>query len=101
VREVIAGDLLVIGGKVTFAARARAGNVTTRARRRGAEAGGGGSSARVTEGAAALTKNDHRVARVRVADCVDHVTLMSGHEIRLSSVEVRTSAVLFRPRPSR
>ncbi len=98
-RDVIAGDLLVVGGKVTFTGAGRVqGNVIhAGATLTGAE---GRVSGRIyplasLEGAAgALTKNAIIASLVLVwliAAIV--VTLMSGREIRLSSVEVRTSAL--------
>lgn len=99
VREVIAGDLLVIGGKVTFTGNGRVqGNlIHAGATLTGAEGRVGGRIYPLAslEGAAgALTKNAIIASLVLVwliAAIV--VTLMSGREIRLSSVEVRTSAL--------
>lgn len=99
VRDGIGGDLLVIGGKVTFAGRGRVrGNlIHAGATVTGAEGRVGGRIYPLAslEGAAgALTKNAIIASLVLVwliAAIV--VTLMSGREIRLSSVEVRTSAL--------
>ena len=99
VREVIAGDLLVIGGKVTFVGNGRVqGNlIHAGATLMGAEGRVGGRIYPLAslEGAAgALTKNAIIASLVLVwliAAIV--VTLISGREIRLSSVEVRTSAL--------
>lgn len=98
-RAVIAGDLLVIGGKVTFARNGRVqGNVIhAGATLSGAEGRVGGRIYPLAslEGAAgALTKNAIIASLVLVwliASIV--VTLMSGREIRLSSLEVRSSAL--------
>ena len=98
-REVIAGDLLVIGGKVTFAGNGRVQGylIHAGATLMGAEGRVGGRIYPLAslEGAAgALTKNAIIASLVLVwliAAIV--VTLMSGREIRLSSVEVRTSAL--------
>lgn len=99
VRDVIAGDLLVIGGMVTFAGGGRVqGNlIHGGAKLTGAEGRVGGRIYPLAslEGAAgALTKNAIIASLLLVwliAAIV--VTLMSGREIRLSSVEVRTSAL--------
>jgi hypothetical protein len=99
VRELIAGDLLVIGGKVTFTGNGRVqGNlIHAGAKLTGEEGRVGGRVYPLAslEGAAgALTKNAIIASLVLVwliAAIV--VTLMSGREIRLSSVEVRTSAL--------
>lgn len=98
-REVIAGDLLVIGGKVTFTGRGRVqGNlIHAGATLTGADGRVGGRTYPLAslEGAAgALTKTAIIASLLLVwliAAIV--VTLMSGREIRLSSVEVRTSAL--------
>ena len=98
-RDVIAGDLLVIGGVVTFTGNGRVqGNVIhAGAKLEGAEGRVGGRIYPLAslEGAAgAVTKNAIIASLVLVwliASIV--VTLMSGREIRLSSVEVRTSAL--------
>ena len=99
VRDVIAGDLLVIGGAVTFAGRGRVqGNlIHAGAKLSGTEGRVGGRVYPLAslEGAAgALTKNAIIASLLFVwliAAIV--VTLMSGREIRLSSLEVRTSAL--------
>lgn len=99
VRAVITGDLLVIGGKVTFTGNGRVqGNlIHAGATLTGVEGRVGGRIYPLAslEGAAgALTKNAIIASLVLVwliAAIV--VTLMSGREIRLSSVEVRTSAL--------
>lgn len=98
-RDVILGDLLVIGGKVTFTGNGRVqGNVIhAGATLTGVEGRVGGRLYPLAslEGAAgALTKNAIIASLLLVwiiAAIV--VTLMSGREIRLSSVEVRTSAL--------
>lgn len=98
-RAPITGDLLVIGGKVTFTGNGRVqGNlIHAGATLMGAEGRVGGRIYPLAslEGAAgALTKNAIIASLVLVwliAAIV--VTLMSGREIRLSSVEVRTSAL--------
>jgi hypothetical protein len=98
-RDVIAGDLLVIGGTVTFAGRGRVqGNVIhAGSTLSGAEGRVGGRIYPLAslEGAAgAVTKNAIIASLVLVWLIVAVVvTLMSGREIRLSSVEVRTSAL--------
>jgi hypothetical protein len=99
VREVVAGDLLVLGGSVTFAGRGRVnGNLIHAASDvRGAEDRVGGRVyplASLEGAAASMTKNAIVVSLLLVwllAAVI--VTLMSGKEIRLSSVEVRTSAL--------
>ena len=99
VREVISGDLLVLGGMVTFAGRGRVnGNLIHAASTiRGVENRVGGRIyplASLEGAAASLTKNAIVASLLLVwlfAAIV--VTLMSGREIRLSSVEVRTSAL--------
>lgn len=96
---VVSGDLLVIGGRVVFTSRGRvqgnvihAGSVIE-----GAEGRVGGRMYPLAslEGAAgALTKNAIVASLLLVwmlAAVV--VTLMSGREIRASSLEVRTSAL--------
>ena len=98
-RDVIAGDLLVIGGVVTFTGNGRVqGNVIhAGATLKGVDGRVGGRVYPLAslEGAAgAVTKNAIIASLVLVwliASIV--VTLMSGREIRLSSVEVRTSAL--------
>ena len=99
VRDTIAGDLLVIGGSVVFAesGRVRGNLIHAGATITGAEGRIGGRIYPLAslEGAAgALTKNAIIASLVLVwliASIV--VTLISGREIRLSSVEVRTSAL--------
>ncbi len=99
VREVITGDLLVLGGTVAFTGRGRVnGNLIHAASTvRGAENRVGGRVyplASLEGAAASLTKNAIVASLLLVwlfAAIV--VTLMSGREIRLSSVEVRTSAL--------
>ena len=98
-REVIAGDLLVIGGKVTFLGNGRVqGNVIhAAATLDGVEGRVGGRIYPLAslEGAAgALTKNAIIASLLLVWLLVAVVvTLMSGREIRVSSIEVRTSAL--------
>ncbi len=99
IREVVSGDLLVLGGMVTFAGRGRVnGNLIHAASTvRGAEDRVGGRVyplASLEGAAASLTKNAIVASLLLVwllAAVV--VTLMSGKEIRLSSVEVRGSAL--------
>ena len=99
IRDVIAGDLLVLGGSVVFSGRGRVnGNlIHAGSNVRGAEDRVGGKVYPLTslEGAAAsLTKNAIVASLLLVwllAAVV--VTLMSGREIRLSSVEVRGSSL--------
>jgi len=99
VRDVIAGDLLVIGGTVTFAGRGRVeGNLIHAASTiRDAEAHVGGRIYPLAslEGAAvSMTKNAIVASLLLVwllAAIV--VTLMSGREIRFSSAEVRGSSL--------
>lgn len=99
VSHVIAGDLLVIGGKVTFIGRGRVQGdlIHAGATLMGAEGRVGGRIYPLAslEGAAgALTKNAIIASLVLVwLIAAVIVTLMSGREIRLSSVEVRTSAL--------
>lgn len=99
VREVISGDLLVIGGAVSFVGRGRVnGNLIHAASSvRGAEDRVGGRVyplASLEGAAASMTKNAIVASLLLVwllAAIV--VTLMSGREIRMSSVEVRGSAL--------
>ncbi len=99
IANVIAGDLLVIGGSVTFTGNGRVeGNLIHAASAiRGADGRVGGRIYPLAslEGAAgALTKNAIVASMLLVwliASIV--VTLMSGREIRYSSTEVRTSAL--------
>jgi hypothetical protein len=99
IRDVIEGDLLVLSGTVTFSGRGRVnGNlIHAGSTVRGAENRVGGRTYPLTslEGAAySLTKTAIVASLLLVwllAAIV--VTLMSGREIRLSSVEVRGSAL--------
>lgn len=99
IREVVSGDLLVLGGIVTFAGAGRVnGNLIHAASTvRGAENRVGGRVyplASLEGAAASLTKNAIVASLLLVwllAAVI--VTLMSGKEIRLSSVEVRGSAL--------
>ena len=99
VRDEISGDLLVMGGTVRFSGKGRVrGNLIHAASRvEGAEGHVGGKVYPLAslEGAAgALTKTAIILSLLVVwllAAIV--VTLMSGRELRLSSVEVRTSAL--------
>lgn len=99
IREVVSGDLLVLGGMVTFAGSGRVnGNLIHAASTvRGAENRVGGRVyplASLEGAAASLTKNAIVASMLLVwllAAVI--VTLMSGKEIRLSSVEVRGSAL--------
>jgi hypothetical protein len=99
VREPIAGDLFAIGGVVTFEGNGRVqGNlIHAGARLVGAEGRVRGRIYPLTslEGAAgAMTKNVIVASLLLVWLIVAVVvTLMSGREIRLSSVELRTSAL--------
>lgn len=98
-RDVIAGDLLVIGGKVTFAGRGRVqGNLIHAGATFTDEEGRVGGRiyplASLEGAAGALTKNAIIASLLLVwLIAAIAVTLMSGREIRLSSVEVRTSAL--------
>ena len=97
--DVINGDLLVVGGTVTFGARGRVnGNVIhagTKITGADGRVGGRVYPLASLEGAtSAMTKTAIVVSLLLVwmlAAIV--VTLMSGREIRSSSVEVRTSAL--------
>ncbi len=99
IRDTIAGDLLVIGGSVVFAqsGRVRGNVIHAGATITGAEGRVGGRIyplASLEGAASALTKNAIIASLVLVwliAAIV--VTLMSGREIRLSSQEVRASAL--------
>ena len=99
VRELILGDLLVIGGKVTFTGggRVQGDLIHAGATLTDAEGRVGGRIYPLTslEGAAgALTKNAIIASLVLVwLIAAVAVTLMSGREIRLSSSEVRASAL--------
>lgn len=99
IREVIAGDLLVIGGVVTLSGRGRVnGNVIhAGGALRGAENRVGGRVYPLAslEGAAASMTKNAIVASLLLVWLLAAVivTLMSGREIRLSSTEVRTSAL--------
>ncbi len=99
VREVIAGDLLVIGGKVTFAGNGRVqGNIIhAGATLTGEEGRVGGRIYPLAslEGAASAVTKSAIIASLVLVWLIAAiiVTLMSGREIRLSSVEVRTSAL--------
>jgi hypothetical protein len=99
VRDVIAGDLLVIGGTVTFSGRGRvegnlihAGSVIRNAEGR---VGGRVYPLASLEGAAvSMTKNAIVASLLLVWLLIAVVvTLMSGREIRFSSMEVRTSVL--------
>jgi hypothetical protein len=99
VNDVINGDLLVIGGTVTFGPRGRVqGNLIH------AGAKINGAEGRVTgriyplasfEGAAGAMAKNAIVASLLLVWLIVAivVTLMSGREIRLSSTEVRSSAL--------
>lgn len=97
VDNVISGDLLVIGGAVTFTQRGRVqGNlIHAGAKLKDVEGRVGGRIYPLAslEGAAgALTKNAVIASLLLVwLITAAVVTLMSGREIRLSSIEVRTS----------
>jgi hypothetical protein len=97
VRDVIAGDLLVIGGTVTFIGRGRVeGNLIHAAstiRNSDGRVGGRVFPLASLEGAAAsMTKNAIVASLLLVWLLIAIiVTLMSGREIRFSSMEVRAS----------
>jgi hypothetical protein len=99
IREVIGGDLLVLGGTVTFSGRGRVnGNlIHAGSTVRGAEERVGGRIYPLSslEGAAASLTKTAIVASLLVVwlFAAIVVTLMSGREIRLSSVEVRGSSL--------
>ena len=99
IQNVIAGDLMVLGGTVTFAARGRVNGDLIHAggQIRGAENRIGGRVYPLTslEGAAASLTKKAIVASLLLVWLLAAVvvTLMSGREIRLSSVEVRGSAL--------
>ncbi|HVG22599.1 MAG TPA: hypothetical protein VND45_00460 [Thermoanaerobaculia bacterium] len=99
VAQEIRGDLLVVGGTVTFvgAGRVRGNLIHANAKLNGVE---GRVAGRVSplaslEGAAGAMAKNVIVASLLVVWLLTAVavTLMSGREIRLSSVEVRTSAL--------
>ncbi|HYR27045.1 MAG TPA: hypothetical protein VEU30_01180 [Thermoanaerobaculia bacterium] len=99
IREVVSGDVLVLGGALVFSGRGRVnGNLIHAASTvRGAENRVGGRIyplASLEGAAASLTKNAIVASLLLVwllAAVI--VTLMSGKEIRLSSTEVRGSAL--------
>jgi hypothetical protein len=99
VDDVIHGDLLVVGGVVIFGARGRVnGNLIHAASRiEGAEGRVNGRSYPLAslEGAAASMTKNAVVASLLLVWLLAAVilTLMSGKEIRLSSIEVRTSSL--------
>jgi hypothetical protein len=99
IHEVIAGDLIVVGAAVTFGARGQVkGNlIHANSTIRGAENRVGGRTYPLTslEGAAASLTKRAIVASLLLVWLLAAVvvTLMSGREIRLSSVEVRGSAL--------
>ena len=99
VAQEIRGDLLVLGGTVTFvgAGRVRGNLIHANAKLNGVE---GRVSGRVSplaslEGAAGAMAKNVIVASLLLVWLITAVvvTLMSGREVRLSSVEVRTSAL--------
>jgi hypothetical protein len=99
VRDVVEGDLLVFGGNVDFSGAGRVnGNVIYaggRVTNAGGRVGGRVYSLATLEGAAvSLTKNAVILSLLLVwliAAVV--VTLASGREVRLSSIEIRASAL--------
>lgn len=99
VNDVITGDLLVISGKVTFAGRGRVqGNlIHAGSTIRGAEGRTGGRVYPLAslEGAASALTKTAIIASLLLVWMIAAVvvTLMSGREIRVSSLEVRTSAL--------
>lgn len=99
VNEVIAGDLMVIGGRVTFGPRGRVqGNlIHAGATLIGADGRVNGRIYPLSsfEGAASAMTKNAIIASLLLVWLIGAivVTLMSGREIRLSSVEVRTSAL--------
>ena len=99
VRELIQGDLFVVGGSATFEGQGRVrGNfIHAGAKISGAE---GRVSGRIyplasLEGAASAVTKNVIVASLLLVWLIAAivVTLMSGREIRMSSVELRTSAL--------
>ena len=99
VANVIAGDLLVLGGSVSFAGAGRVdGNLIYAASRvtnaEGRVRGHVYPLASLEGAAASMTKNAI-VASLLLVWLITAiiVTLMSGREIRLSSIEVRSSAL--------
>lgn len=103
VANTIAGDLLVAGGSVTFTGKGRVdGNLIYAASRISGGDAADGTRVRghiypllSLEGAAASMTKNAVVASLLVLWLIVAVvvTLMSGREVRLSSVEVRTSAL--------
>lgn len=99
IREVVSGDLLVIGGVVTLSGRGRVnGNVIhAGGALRGLDDRVGGRVYPLAslEGAAASMTKKAIVAALLLVWLLTAVivTLMNGREIRLSSTEVRTSAL--------
>jgi hypothetical protein len=99
IRAVIAGDLLVIGGSVIFTGNGRVeGNVieaASKIRNADGRVGGRVYPLASLEGAAASMTKNAIVASLLLVWLVVAVivTLMSGREIRFSSIEVRTSAL--------
>ena len=99
VANVIAGDLLVVGGTVTFTARGRVnGNLIYTAstiRNAGDRVRGHIYPLLSLEGAAASITKHAVIASLLLVWLIVAivVTLMSGREVRTSSVEVRTSAL--------
>ena len=99
IAEVIAGDLLVIGGKVRFTGRGRVeGNlIHAGSTIEGADGRVGGRTYPLAslEGAAGALTKSAIVASLLMVWLLTAivVTLMSGREVRLSSIEVRASAL--------
>ena len=98
VASEITGDLLVIGGTVTFtgSGRVRGNLIHANAKLNGVEGRVGGRVYPLTslEGAVSAVTKSAIIASLLVVWLITAVvvTLMSGREIRLSSVELRASA---------
>lgn len=98
VREAVHGDLIVIGGDLTFSGNGRVdGNVIHAGGRvAGAEGRVGGrvQSLATVEGAAATMNRSAVVVSLLLVWLIVAVvvTLVAGREVRISSVEVRASA---------
>jgi hypothetical protein len=98
VASEISGDLLVIGGSVTFVGngRVRGNLIHAGTKLNGAEGRVGGRIQPLTslEGAASAVTKSAIIASLLLVwlTVAVVVTLMSGREVRISSVELRTSA---------
>ncbi|HVE73455.1 MAG TPA: hypothetical protein VNI54_18970 [Thermoanaerobaculia bacterium] len=99
VASEINGDLLIVGGAVTFvgAGRVRGNLIHANAKLNGAEGRVGGRIYPLTslEGAASAVTKNVIIASLLLVWLIAAVvvTLMSGREIRASSVELRSSAL--------